>query len=101
MFERELAVADTFVASIVNVALEVEQREALPRPYEEGIREVILEGVRLEVGRQTVDSGADAVMVRELVYRSDPAVAASDFPEIVAAEGILLHFVDPGCLPAQ
>ena len=68
---------------------------------EGGAREAMLEGIRLEVGRETVGSGADAVMVRELLYQTDPAVIENDTPQIVAAEGMLLRFVDPGCLPSE
>ena len=38
---------------------------------EGGSREAILEGVRLEVGQQAAESGADAVMVREFVYQRE------------------------------
>jgi hypothetical protein len=64
---------------------------------EGGPREAILEGVRLEVGEQTVESGADAVMVRELLYRRDAAAAEAGAPEIMAAEGMLISYVDPAC----
>ena len=68
---------------------------------EEGSREVILQGVRLEVGQEVAGSGADAVMIRELLYDRDSAVAEDDAPEIIAAEGILLSFVDPACVPGE
>ena len=60
-------------------------------------REAILQGVRLEVGQETADSGADAVMVRELLYDRDSTVAEDDAPEIVAVEGMLISYVDPAC----
>ena len=66
---------------------------------EGGSREAILEGVRLEVGQQAVESGADAVMVRELLYRRDAAAAEAGPPEITAAEGMLISYVDPACAP--
>jgi hypothetical protein len=64
---------------------------------EGGSREAILEGVRLEVGQQAVASGADAVMIRELLYRRDAAAAEAGAPEIMAAEGMLISYVDPTC----
>ena len=67
---------------------------------EGGAREAILEGVRLEVGQQAAESGADAVMVRELVYERDAATAEASSPEIIAVEGMLVSFVDPVCVPA-
>jgi len=60
-------------------------------------REVVLEGVRLEVGQEEAGSGADGVMVRELVYDRDSAAARDGLPEIVAVEGMLISFVDPAC----
>ena len=60
-------------------------------------REGILQGVRLEVGQETADSGADAVMVRELLYDRDSTAAEDDAPEIVAVEGMLISYVDPAC----
>lgn len=60
-------------------------------------REVILQGVRLEVGREAADSGADAVVVRELLYDRDSTAAGDDAPEIIAVEGMLISFVDPAC----
>ena len=68
---------------------------------EGGSREVILQGVRLEGGQEVAGSGADAVMIRELLYDRDSAVAEDDAPEIIAAEGILLSFVDPACVPGE
>ena len=68
---------------------------------EGGSREVILQGVRLEVGQEVAGSGADAVMIRELLYDRDSAVAEDDAPEFIAAEGILLSFVDPACVPGE
>ncbi len=68
---------------------------------EGGPREAVLQGLRLEVSRQAVESGADAVMVRELVYDRDSAAAEDDPPEIVAVEGMLLSFVDPACVPNE
>ncbi len=65
---------------------------------EGGSRGAVLEGVRLEVGQQAVGSGADAVMVRELLYERDRAATEDDAPEIIAAEGMLLSFVDPACV---
>ena len=59
-------------------------------------REVALEGVRLEVGQEAAGSGADGVMVRELVYDRDSA-AGDGPPELVAVEGMLISFVDPAC----
>ena len=64
---------------------------------EGGSREAFLEGVRLEVGQQAVESGADAVMIRELLYRRDAAAAEAGAPEIMAAEGMLISYVDPAC----
>ena len=66
-----------------------------------GYREGVLEGVRLKVSQQALASGADAVMVRELRYDRDPAAIADDAPEIIAAEGMLLSFVDPACVPNE
>ena len=60
-------------------------------------REVILQGVRLEVGREAADSGADAVMVREFLYDRDSTAAGADAPEIIAVAGMLVSFVDPAC----
>ena len=68
---------------------------------EGGSRGAVLEGVRLEVGQQAVGSGADAVMVRELLYERDRAATEDDAPEIIAAEGMLLSFVDPACVPGR
>ena len=62
-------------------------------------REVILEGVRLKVGQEAAASGADAVMVRELLYDRDATAAGDGPPEIVAVEGMLISFVDPACAP--
>lgn len=62
-------------------------------------REVVLQGVRLEVGQEAAGSGADAVMVRELVYDRDLVAAENDAPEIIAVEGMLVSFVDPACIP--
>ena len=62
---------------------------------EGGSREAILEGVRLEVGQQAVGSGA--VMVRELLHRRDAAAAEAGAPETMAAEGMLISYVDPAC----
>ena len=62
-------------------------------------REVVLEGVRLEMGQEAAASGADAVLVRELLY-DRASTAAGDGPaEIVAVEGMLVSFVDPACAP--
>ena len=66
---------------------------------EGGPREAILQGVRLEVGQQAAESGADAVMVRELVYERDAATAEASSPEIIAVAGMLVSFVDPVCVP--
>ena len=71
----------------------------VPDDIEGGYREAVLEGVRLEVSRRALASGADAVMVRELRYDRDPAATDDDAPEIVAVEGMLLSFVDPACVP--
>ncbi len=68
---------------------------------EGGSREGILQGIRLEVGREAAGSGADAVMVRELLYDRDSAAAEDDPPEIVAVAGMLLSFVDPTCVPGE
>ncbi len=68
---------------------------------EEGFRAAVLQGVRLEVGQEAAESGADAVMVRELLYERDPAVTENDAPEIIAVEGMLLSFVDPACVPTE
>ena len=68
---------------------------------EGGSREVILQGVRLEVGQEVAGSGADAVMIRELLYDRDSAAAEADAPEIIAVEGMLLSFVDPACVPGE
>ena len=59
----------------------------------------MLQAVRLEVGRRTAQSGADAAMVREFIYELDPATAEAGPPEIVAVEGMLISFVDPACVP--
>ena len=68
---------------------------------EGGSREVLLQGVRLQVGQEAAGSGADAVMVRELLYDRDSAAAEDDAPEIIAVEGMLLSFVDPACVPSE
>ena len=68
---------------------------------EGGPREAVLQGVRLEVSQQAVESGADAVMIRELLYDRDLAATEDDAPEIVAVEGMLLSFVDPACVPNE
>ena len=68
---------------------------------EGGSREVILQSVRLEVGQEAAGSGADAVMVRELLYDRDFVTAEDDAPEIIAVEGMLLSFVDPTCVPGE
>ena len=68
---------------------------------EGGSRGAVLEGVRLEVGQQAAGSGADAVMVRELLYERDRAATEDEAPEIIAAEGMLLSFVDPACVPGR
>ena len=60
-------------------------------------RELILQGIRFEVGQEAADSGADAVMVREFLYDRDSTVAEAELPAIVAVEGMLLSFVDPTC----
>ena len=65
-----------------------------------GAREAMLQAVRLEVGRRTAQSGADAAMVREFIYAPDPAAAEASPPQIVAGEGMLISFVDPTCVPA-
>ncbi len=72
-----------------------------PDDIEGGPREGILQGVRLEVGQEAAGSGADAVMVRELLYDRDSAAAEAGAPEIIAAEGMLLSFVDPTCAPDE
>ena len=66
---------------------------------EGGSREAILGGVRLEVSQQAVgaDADADAVMVRELLHRRDAAAAEAGAPETMAAEGMLISYVDPAC----
>ena len=66
-----------------------------------GPREAILQGVRLEVSRQADRLGADAVMVRELLYDRDAVVTEDGPPEIVAVEGMLLSFVDPTCVQSE
>ena len=68
---------------------------------EGGSRKALLQSVRLEVGQEAAGSGADAVMVRELLYDRDSAAAEDDPPEIVAVEGMLLSFVDPTCVPSS
>ena len=60
-------------------------------------REIILQGVRLELGREAADSGADAVVVRELLYDRGSMGAGDEAPEIMAVEGMLISFVDPTC----
>ena len=65
-----------------------------------GAREAMLQAVRLEVGRRTAQSGADAAMVREFIYELDPATAEAGPPEIVAVEGMLISFVAPACVLA-
>tara|TARA_B100001146_G_C16124034_1_gene409291 strand:- start:20 stop:259 length:240 start_codon:yes stop_codon:yes gene_type:complete len=64
---------------------------------EGGSREAILGGVRLEVSQQAVGADADAVMVRELLHRRDAAAAEAGAPETMAAEGMLISYVDPAC----
>ena len=60
-------------------------------------REVVLEGVWLEVGQEAAASGADVVMVRELLYDRASTAAGDGPPEIVAVEGMLILFVDQAC----
>ncbi len=60
-------------------------------------REVVMEGVRFEVGQEAAGSGADGVMVREFLYDRDSAAAGDGPPELVAVEGMLISFVDPAC----
>ena len=69
-----------------------------PDDLDVGARDLILEVVRLEVGREAAESGAHAVMVREVLYEEDPTAAEANTPEITAVEGILLSFVDPACM---
>ena len=66
-----------------------------------GPREAILQGVRLDVGREAAGSGADAVMVRELVYDRDSTTVQNGIPEIIAVEGMLVSFVDQTCVPDE
>ena len=68
---------------------------------EGGPREIILQGVRLEVGQEAAGSGADAVLVREFLYDRVSAATEAEAPEIIAVEGILLSFVDPACVPGE
>ncbi len=88
---------------VVEFGLDLFARVLVEGPFqaadgiEGGSREAILEGVRLEVGQQAVGSGADAVMVRELLHRRDAAAAEAGAPEIMAAEGMLISYVDPAC----
>ena len=70
-----------------------------PDDIDGGARELILEVVRLEVGREGAASGAEAVMVRAVLYEEDPTAVEANTPEITAVEGILLSFVDPACVP--
>jgi hypothetical protein len=60
-------------------------------------QEVAMEGVREEVGQEAAGTGADGVMVRELLYDRDSAAAGDGPPELVAVEGMLISFVDPAC----
>jgi hypothetical protein len=53
------------------------------------------------VGEEVAGSGADAVMVRELLYDRNFVAAEDDAPEIIAVEGMLLSFVDPTCVPGE
>ncbi len=64
-----------------------------------GLREAILQDVRLKVGRRVAESGADGAMVREFIYEPDSVVAEASTPAIVAVEGMLISFVDPACAP--
>lgn len=64
-----------------------------------GSREAILEGVRLDVGREAAGSGAHAVMVREVLYDRDHTAVDDNTPGIIAVEGLLLSFMDPACVP--
>ena len=66
-----------------------------------GSRGVVLEGIRLGVGQEAAESGADAVMVREILYDRDSTAAENDTPEIIAVEGLLVSFVDPACTPDE
>jgi len=104
-----LALACAGGAMLVPVFLPGERVECLfevtvQRPFraiddiEGGPWEAVLQGLRLEVSRQVVESGADAVMVRELLYDRDSTASEDDPPEIVAVEGMLLSFVDPACV---
>lgn len=68
---------------------------------EGGSREVILQGVRIELGQEAAGSGADAVMVREFLYDRDAVTTEDDAPEIISVEGMLLSFVDPTCVPGE
>ena len=73
----------------------------VPDDGEPGSRDAVMQGVRLEVSRAVARSGADAVMLRELVYDRDARAAGADAPEIIAVEGMLLSFVDPTCVPTE
>jgi hypothetical protein len=65
-----------------------------------GSRQVVMERIRLEVGREAAGSGAHAVMVREVRYKPGGG-AEIHAPEIVAVDGMLLSFVDPACVPVS
>jgi hypothetical protein len=67
---------------------------------DDAARDAILQDVRREVGREAAGSGADAVMIRELLYDRD-ATSTGDAPEIVAVEGMLVSFVDEACVPGN
>ncbi len=91
----------------VNCLFEVVGEVTVQGPFparddvEAGSGGVVMQGVRLEVSRAVARSGADAVMLRELVYDRDPGAAGADAREIIAVEGMLLSFVDPTCVPTE
>jgi hypothetical protein len=69
--------------------------------FDRETRELVFDRVRLEVGREGAESGAHAVMVREVLYDEDAAATEDNRPEITSVEGMLLSFVDPSCVPNQ
>jgi hypothetical protein len=90
----------------VECLFEVIGEVTVPGPFPPGddvdgeSRRVVLERVRLEVGREAARSGAHAVMVREVRYEPGGG-AANNAPEIIAVDGMLLSFVDPACVPTS
>ncbi len=73
----------------------------VPDDIDGGSRQPILDRVRLDVGREGAESGANAVMIREIQYDENSTATRASRPLITAVEGMLLSFVDPACVAGQ